>query len=99
MRDPERDRVAQIGVGGSRALIGGEAVPPEVARGLSGSASTTTWSSDIADGPEPSARGEYEITAANRAYLERSRLRMEVLGPGVAWLDTAETLVGVWRGQ
>jgi len=43
---------------------------------------------DIARDLAPSARGEYEITDVNRAYLERGQLAVKVMGRGHAWLDT-----------
>lgn len=49
---------------------------------------------DLARTLRPSARGELEITDLNRRYLERGRLRVELLGRGFAWLDagTPESL-------
>ena len=42
----------------------------------------------VAEGLKTSPRGELEITDVNRWYLERGQLRCEVMGRGMAWLDT-----------
>jgi glucose-1-phosphate thymidylyltransferase len=88
VRDPERYGVVEFDADG-RAV--GLEEKPTVAR--SHYAVTGLYFYDpgcvrIASRLHPSARGELEITDVNRAYLERGELHVQVLGRGVAWLDT-----------
>jgi len=88
VRDPERYGVIEFAADG-RAI--GLEEKPTAAR--SHYAVTGLYFYDpecvrIARGLRPSARGELEITDVNRAYLARGSLRVQVLGRGVAWLDT-----------
>ena len=54
---------------------------------------------DIAKNLEPSDRGEYEITDVNKEYLRRGKLQVQVLGRGVAWLDTGTHESLIQAGQ
>jgi glucose-1-phosphate thymidylyltransferase len=88
VRDPERYGVAELDANGR--VVGIEEKPREP---KSNYAVTGLYFYDndvvrIASSLKKSARGEYEITDVNRAYLDAGKLRAQVLGRGAAWLDT-----------
>lgn len=54
---------------------------------------------DIAKQIKPSARGEYEITDVNKAYLVQGKLKVGVFSRGTAWLDTGTIASLMQAGQ
>jgi len=88
VRDPERYGVVQFSTDGR--VIGLEEKPsaPKSHHAVTGLYFYDNQVLDIAGQLRPSARGELEITDVNLAYLARSQLRVELLGRGIAWLDT-----------
>jgi glucose-1-phosphate thymidylyltransferase len=88
VRDPERYGVVEFAKDG--VVVGIEEKPekPRSQYAVTGIYFYDNQVLDIAADLKPSARGELEITDVNRIYLERKQLRVELLGRGVAWLDT-----------
>jgi glucose-1-phosphate thymidylyltransferase, short form len=88
VKDPERYGVAEFDSNGNVLSLEEKPKQPKSNYAVTG---LYFYSNDVvkkAKSLKPSSRGELEITDLNRLYLEEKRLKVELLGRGMAWLDT-----------
>ena len=88
VKDPERYGVAEVDGKGRVLSIEEKPAAPRSPYAVTGIYFYDNDVVDIARNLRPSKRGEFEITDVNVEYLRRGTLHMELLGRGMAWLDT-----------
>jgi len=88
VRDPERYGVVEFGADGRVLSIEEKPKAPRSSYAVTGLYFYDNRVLDIAASLAPSPRGELEITDVNVAYLRLGELHVELLGRGIAWLDT-----------
>lgn len=88
VRDPERYGVVHFDAHGKALGIEEKPKQPKSNYAVTGLYFFDNDVVEIASQLQPSARGEYEITDAIDAYLKRGTLQVELMGRGIAWLDT-----------
>ena len=86
--DPERYGVAEFDAAGRVVSLEEKPKVPKSRYAVTGVYFYDNRVLDVARGLKPSARGELEITDVNRCYLAWNELSCEVMGRGMAWLDT-----------